>query len=77
MTRGIAGKGLYSDLGENNRKRDGRKTVDKEQLDYTIYQIKKDLFSPYAMSNEELAEEMFPFIRHHFKEAKLIKAGII
>ena len=46
---------------------------DNEQISYTIKEINKRKGTPYIMSNEILADYMFPSIKRTFPEAQLIK----
>lgn len=43
------------------------------ELTYTISEISKRKGTPYIMSNEKLADFMFPYIKNVFPEAELVK----
>lgn len=47
--------------------------IDREHLAYIIKEINKDKEKPFKMANEELADEMFPYIQKEFPEAKIYK----
>lgn len=59
-------------------KRTGRKDLkmDKEHLQYMLKEINAHKGIPFQMSNEEIADEMFPFIKEYFPDALLVKHDI-
>lgn len=50
--------------------------VYKDEIDYTINQIKKKQGSPYHMASESLADDLYPYVKNTFPDAKLVKCGI-
>lgn len=50
--------------------------MDRDHLEYNLNQIRKRMGIPFRMSNEELAEEMFPYIQAAFPDALMVKQGI-
>jgi len=50
--------------------------VYKKEIDYTIAEIKKRKGTPYHMANENLANELYPYIKNEFENVKMIKCGI-
>lgn len=45
-------------------------------LEYTISEINKKKGSPYHMGNEELANELLPYIKTIYPDVQMIKYGI-
>lgn len=50
--------------------------MNREHLEYMIEEIRSRKGTPYQMANEDLADEMFPYIRGEFPEAQMVKQGI-
>lgn len=50
--------------------------MDKEHLEYNLKIIREHKNIPFEMSNEELADEQFPYIKKEFPNAQMIKSGI-
>lgn len=49
---------------------------DQDHLAYTLKDINKRKGSPYHMSNEDLADNLFPYIKDKFPEAIMVKYGM-
>lgn len=50
--------------------------MDKEHFDYILKEINEHSGTPYQMANEEIADEMFPYIQMEFPNARIAKLGI-
>lgn len=48
----------------------------REMLDYTVKEIRKMKVTPFHMSNKQLADELFPYIKDVFPDAMIVKCGI-
>jgi len=49
--------------------------IDKELLDYTVDEIKKNINKPYIMNNNELATEILGELVFFFPDIKMVKVG--
>lgn len=50
--------------------------MEKEELEYTLKEIKRDPSRPYRMANEPLADEEYPYICKRIPGTQMIKCGI-
>lgn len=50
--------------------------MDKEHLDYILKEVNEHRGTPFQMANEEIANEMFPYIQMAFPNAQMVKQGI-
>jgi hypothetical protein len=48
----------------------------KDHAVWAVKEINKRKGTPHHMANEELADDIFPFIRDQFPEAIMVKLGI-
>lgn len=49
------------------------KAYNRDHVEYTLREINKKKGTPYHMANEELADDIFPYIMEEFKDAIMVK----
>jgi len=50
--------------------------MDRGNLEWNLNELRKHKSSPYCLANEEIADEMFPFVQVEFPNAIMVKQGI-
>ena len=50
--------------------------MDRGNLEWNLNELRKHKGSPYCLANEEIADEMFPFVQVEFPNAIMVKQGI-
>ena len=50
--------------------------VDREHLAYIIKEINESKGTPYQIANEELADEIFPYLKKEFPDIQMVKYDV-
>ncbi|HBC99815.1 MAG TPA: hypothetical protein DC053_11420 [Lachnoclostridium sp.] len=50
--------------------------MDWEHLEFNMRDFRKQKGKPFCLANEEVADEMFPYVLAEFPEAVMVKQGI-
>ena len=51
-------------------------SYNRDHLDWVVRNIKKRINAPYMMANEDLADDIFPYLKMEFPDAIMVKIGI-